>query len=159
MRAEPAIAPGARRWIPARAGALVFALALLAGAVRGQGLEADGFKLPQYYDPPFETQMKSLLEGAKARPQPGGLVLISEAKLQTFQTNGAREMTVEAPLCMFDSGTRTVNSSGPVLVRSADGKLYLEGKGFLWQQTNTHLIISNQSRTLIRGALTNSFIR
>src|ERR1043166_8231290 len=39
-----------------------------------------GFRVPQYYEPPHETQMKSLLEGAEAEPQPGGLIHITNLK-------------------------------------------------------------------------------
>lgn len=109
------------------------------------------FSVPEYYDPPHETQLKTLLQGAEAEPASEGRILISEAKLQTFAQNGQPQMLVEAPHCVFDSVRRAVSSPGPLRVRSADGKLNLEGEGFLWQQTNSNLIISNRVRTIIRN--------
>lgn len=117
-----------------------------------------GFQAPlEYFDPPHELQMKSFLEGAEAEPGPDGVILIRNARLQTFHEDGSKEMTVRAPHCIFDSRQRTVSSAGPLEVQTSDDKLSLEGVGFFWQQTNSDLIISNQVRTTIRGTLTNTF--
>ena len=115
------------------------------------------FSVPQYFDPPHETQMKSLLEGAEAEPGNNGLVTIRKAKVQTFNEAGVRQMTVRAPQCVFDSKTQTVSSAGRFEMETSDSKLTLEGEGFSFQQTNSNLIISNQVRTLVRGTLTNTF--
>lgn len=116
------------------------------------------FRAPlEYFDPPHELQMKSFLEGAEAEPQSDGLILIRDAKLQTFHEDGSREMTVTTPQCMFDSKSQTVCSAGPLQVQSSDDKLLLEGEGFFWQPTNSDLIISNRVHTTVRGPLTNSF--
>jgi hypothetical protein len=160
MQAEIAIRRAMLVFIIGVAGTLALGLVMLTGVAFGQVMEAEGFKLPEFYDPPHETQMKWLLEGAKARPLAEGQILIDSAKYQTFSTNGDLEMTAEAPQCVLrplNSGQKTVSSAGPLQVRTADGKLYLEGKGFLLQ-TNSVLIISNNSRTVIRGAMTNLFI-
>jgi len=108
------------------------------------------FSVPEYYDPPHETQIKSLLQGAEAEPESGGLVRIRELRLQTFHLNGEFDMLVQAPGCVFDSVGRTASSPGRLQVRTADGSFYLEGEGFLWQQTNVNLIISNQVRTVLQ---------
>jgi hypothetical protein len=65
--------------------------------------------------------------------------------------NGQPEMLVESPQCVFDSMRREVASDGPLHVQSADGKMNLDGRGFLWQQTNSFLMISNRVRTIIRN--------
>jgi hypothetical protein len=117
------------------------------------------FRAPlEYFDPPHELQMKSFLEGAEAEPQSGGLILIRDAKLQTFREDGTREMTVITPQCFFDSEQHTVSSAGPIQVQTADNKLLLKGdEGFLWRQGNSDLLISNRVDTIVRGSLTNSF--
>jgi hypothetical protein len=116
------------------------------------------FRAPlEYFPPPHELQIKSFLEGAEAEPQPDGLILIRDAKLQTFQEDGTREMTVITPSCVFDTKQQTVNSAGPLQLQTSDDKLLLEGEGFLWRQTNSDLIISNRVHTTVRGPLTNSF--
>ena len=146
-----------------------FFVCVLALAVAGSVLNAQpdkmaarsvvkGFTVPEYFDPPHETQIKSLLEGAEARPEPGGLIFITDLKMQTFNEQGERQMVVNAPECIYDSSQRTVGSSGKLQVQMADEKLLLAGEGFLWQQTNSNLIISNRVSTIIRGPLNNSFV-
>ena len=131
---------------------------LIASAQRPPSNTIKNFRAPlEYFDPPHELQMKSFLEGAEAEPQSDGLILIRDAKLQTFHENGSNEMTVITPLCTFDSKSQTVSSAGPLQVQSSDDKLLLEGEGFFWQATNSDLIISNRVRTTVRGPLTNSF--
>lgn len=116
------------------------------------------FTVPEYFDPPHETQLKSLLQGAEAEPLSNGLIFIRQLKLQTFDEKGAGQMVVHAPRCVFDTTRRTVSSAGPLEVESDDGKLHLQGQGFLWCQTNLDLIISNTVHTTIRGGMTNSFL-
>ena len=131
---------------------------MLAGAQNPTSSTVRGFQAPlDYFDPPHELQVRSFLEGTEAEPGPDGVILIQNAKLQTFHEDGSREMIVRAPHCVFDSRQRTVSDAGPLQVQTSDNKLLLEGVGFFWQQTNSDLIISNQVRTTIRGALTNTF--
>ncbi len=145
---------GAVQLFPGVRMVLVSGLLLVAGLAHGQRvLEGKGFKFAEYFDPPHETQMKSLLEGAKAQPQPGGRILIAGVKRQTFRENGEPEMAVEAPECVYDSGQRSVSSPGPLRLRTADGKFYLEGEGFLWQHTNSSLFVSNRVHTIVRQDL------
>src|SRR3954467_8415298 len=88
-----------------------------------------GFRVPQFFESPHETKMKSLLEGAEAEPQPGGLIRIANFRLQTFNEQGENTMTVRSPHCIFDSTKQTVSSDGPLEVRTTDGKLLVEGEG------------------------------
>ena len=100
--------------------------------------------------PPFETQVKSLLKGSEAEPH-GGLIFIRDAQLLTFNDAGGLDMTVTAPKCVFDTAQKSVSSSGHLEVQSGDGAFYMSGEGFLWQQTNNVLIISNNMQTIIRS--------
>ena len=112
-----------------------------------------GFKFTEYFDPPHETQLKSLLECSRAQRQPDGRYLITDAKYRTFRVTGEGEMTVEAPQCIYDQGQRSISSSGPLHVQTADGKFSIEGEGFLWQQTNSTLLVSNRVHTIIHPEL------
>ena len=103
------------------------------------------------HDAPYETQIKSLLEGAEAEPQPGGLILIRGLKWQTFATNGEVQMIVRSPQCVFDTKLRCVRSDGHLEAQSGDGRFYFEGQGFLLQLTNQNLIISNRVINVIRN--------
>ena len=132
------------------------ALALVLFPVLGRAqpvVSVQGFKVPEYYDPPHETQMKSMLEGARAERQPDGRYMVTEAKWRTFRVTGEGELTVEAPQCFYDQGQRTVSSSGPLRVQTADGKFSIEGEGFRYGQTNSTLLVSNRVHTLLHPEL------
>lgn len=107
------------------------------------------------HSPPNEAQVKTLLEGAKAQPR-SGRYWITDARLRTFRTNGALEMLAEAPQCVYDAAQKTVSSAGPLQIQSADRRFLLEGEGFLLQQTNSNLIISNRVHTVVRNAPENA---
>jgi lipopolysaccharide export system protein LptA len=145
---------GAGRLFPGVFLVLALGVLLSAGPARGQRvLEGKGFKFAEYFDPPHETQMKSLLEGAKGQPLPEGRIQITGAKRQSFRENGEPEMTVEAPECVFDQGQKSVSSSGPFHLRTGDGKLYLEGEGFLWLLADSSLFVSNRVHTIVQQDL------
>jgi hypothetical protein len=110
------------------------------------------FYFPEFYPPPNQNQVRYQLRSAEAEPQPGGLVQLKDAKLEAFQENGVRTMTIFAADCRFDTVKRTASSAGPLRLESGDGQLRIEGTGFLWQQTNSVLIISNQQRTTFTPA-------
>src|SRR6266568_229159 len=136
------------------AGMIAAVLALCPGLLSAQRVgELKGFKVGDPHDPPHQSQMRWLLEGATAQPQPGGRALLTDAKLQTFRETGEGQMVVETPQCFYDSGRQTVSSPGPLRVQTADGKFSIEGTGFLWQQTDASLIISNDVHTTVQAAL------
>ena len=62
-------------------------------------------------------------------------------------------MTVEAPQCVYDPGQRSISSSGPLHMKTVDGKFSIDGEGFLWQQTNSTLLVSNRVHTIIHPEL------
>ncbi len=121
-----------------------------------------GFKAPlKYFDPPYQLQVQSMLEGSEA-VMANGTIVITNARLQTFHENGTKEMIMNAPQCVYDHSKNIVSSDGPLQVQTWDYKnkraLHLQGtNGFYWQQTNSLLIVSNQQSTTISGPLTNSF--
>jgi len=136
-------------------GAASFALwtGLSARAQQAAHAELKDFKAAlESFPPPNETQPKTLLEGTTAVPLTNGWFLLTGVKLQMFNTNGSLEIVAQSPQCYFDSVTRLVTSSNHLQIRRADGSFILEGDGFLLQQTNFNLIISNHVHTFIRYA-------
>lgn len=110
------------------------------------------FQWPDYYtNAPYQQQLRWLLKGAEGRPQAGGEILVQRMSLEKFQETGARELLVEAPECRFNSAQREVHSASALKMQLQEGRFTLEGEGFLWQHTNTLLVISNRVRTEIRG--------
>jgi len=112
---------------------------------------ATDFTSVEYYTAPNQMRMKSRLSGAEAQPMEGGLLLIKQLKLEMFATNGQPQVVVNAPECVYDSANGTANSSGKLLLQNGDGKIRIEGEGFLWRQTDEFLTISNSVRTTIES--------
>jgi lipopolysaccharide export system protein LptA len=130
-------------------------LLLSAAQARAQNVgEGRGFKFAEYYDPPHATQMKTLVEGDKAQPLNGGKTLsVTKAKVQTFRETGERDLTLEAPECVYERDEKSIHSPGHISVLAAEGKFAIAGDGFLWQQTNSLLLISNHVQTIVHPDL------
>lgn len=109
------------------------------------------FSLPEYYDAPHETRMKSLLQGEEAVPEAEGKILIKKLKLETFREDGGGEFVMQADDCLYDTSRRTAESPGPLVMKTADGRFSTEGEGFLWRESDSVLIISNRVHTVIRA--------
>jgi lipopolysaccharide export system protein LptA len=141
---------------PLAAGLATLLFAIPHSLAFGQTVLGKNFKVAEFYEAPHQSQMKFVLEGAKAQQRGKGEVLFTEPKWQTFRISGEREFLMEAPECLYDSIKRTINSAGRLRVSTADGKFALEGEGFLWRQTNSSLIISNRVHTVLRPDLFSS---
>jgi hypothetical protein len=153
--------PVTRRWSLATA-VLLAGAAMLAGCKKSgdstveirPSPDAPGhtrnFSSVKYFDEaPFQQQMKSRLSGADAQPLPGGLLVIKQPKLETFNTNGSPQAIVEVTECVYDIKNGTANSAGHLRLQSGDGKIRTEGDGFLWRQDDSFLRISNHVHTVI----------
>ena len=116
---------------------------------------ASDFTSVEYFEPPHQQQMKSRMSGAEAQPQPGGLLVIKQLKLETFDMDGKPESVAEAPDCVYDTMNGMANSPGHLQMRSGDGKFRIEGDGFLWRRNNQSLTISNRVQTVIETAPSN----
>ena len=133
------------------AGAILF-FAVPDGRPQPNGIQhASDFMSVEYFEPPHQQQMKSRMSGAEAQPQAGGLLVIKQLKLETFDINGNREMIVSAPECVYDTFNRVASSPGHLQLQTGDGKIRMEGVGFLWRQSDSFLTISNDQRTTIKS--------
>jgi hypothetical protein len=136
---------------------LLFAIALGVGAQQNGLQQANNFASTEYYGPTNQQQIKSILSGSEALPQPGGLLLIKQLKLEMFSPAGRLEWVVNAPECVYDTFKGVANSPGHLEVRSGDGKFRTEGDGFLWRQSEQKLTISNNVCSMIEnGAILNT---
>ncbi len=137
-----------------------FYLALGAAFFAGAGLgghaqqtpvgHAKDFTSESYFDSPHEQQVKMKLSGAEALPLPGGWQDVRQLRVETFNVDGKPEMVVRAPQCYYLLfGDSVAKSSGHIEFQSGDGKIRVEGEGFLWRQNDSFLTISNRVRTLI----------
>jgi len=136
------------------AGGAVLLLAITDGPAQQNNVQhASDFTSVEYFEPPNQQQMKSRLSGAEAQPQAGGLLLIKQLKLETFNADGTPEMIVNAPECVYDTFNRVANSPGHLQLQAGDGRFHVEGDGFLWRQNDSFLTISNHVHTVIQSAM------
>jgi hypothetical protein len=130
---------------------LFMASGFVAAGVRAQQNtvgQANNFSSVEYFEPPHQTMMKSRLSGAEARPLAGGLLAITQLKLETFDSNGVPGIIVRAPRCVYDTLHGVASSPGHLFLETADGGSHVEGDGFLWLQTNQNLYISNNVQSV-----------
>ncbi len=147
---------------PSLAAGLLFAGALLLAGCGKSGdtnekapppdadSHAGGFSSLEYFKQPNQTQVRSRLTGTEAQPLADGLVLLKQPKLEMFFTNGSLQAVVEAPECVYDTQSNTVNSASHLRMRSGDGKYRTEGDGFLWRQNDSFLTISNHVHSVFQ---------
>jgi hypothetical protein len=133
------------------AAAILFAAVSSERAQQNATGHASDFASVEYFDPPNQKQMKSRLSGASAQPEAGGLLAIKQLKLEIFNTDGSVKIIARAPQCVYDMQNGVANSPGRLQLQSGDGKLRVEGDGFLWRQSDSLLTISNNVRTEIES--------
>src|SRR6185436_20103150 len=130
---------------------------VLAGLIFGWGARSapapQNVKVGKGFTFPYRegSQTKAVFTGLDAKPLPGGQILVSQFAMKTFRDGDAKQidLIVEAPECIFDRATFVAASSGRIKVYTANTNLFIEGKGFLYQQTNGILIISKDVNTII----------
>lgn len=131
---------------------LVTASLAMAFVVRAQQTatgHANDFTSVEYYEAPNQQQVKTRLSGAEAVPQTGGLLVIKQLKLETFAPDGKSQLVIEAPDCVYDTMKNVASSPGEVYLQTGDGKIRVQGEGFLWQQTDQLLTISNRVHSVL----------
>jgi len=111
-------------------------------------LFSDDFTTSEYYT--NKAQVKMRLSGKRAQPSGPGRYLIKQLRLETFYEDGQPQITIEAPECVYDFSGRTASSPGPLKILLGDDRARITGEGFLWQQAQSSLIISNQVHTRLR---------
>ncbi|MDB6064524.1 MAG: LPS-assembly protein LptD [Pedosphaera sp.] len=96
--------------------------------------------------------MQMELSGSEAQPLAGSKVLLKQMKIRTFpETGGDAQMIAEAPECIYDLKKQQADSAGPLQVHTGDGRFRIEGNGFVWQQSDSSLVISNQVHSVIKA--------
>src|SRR5215831_6718533 len=90
--------------------AALFVYSLSSAPLSSQPIEGSNFKAaPDFFDPPNEKQMRSLIQGVRWRHE-GSQTAVYDVKVQRFQTNGAVELIIEAPECFYDDTKKAVDS-------------------------------------------------
>jgi len=110
--------------------------------------QAKDFTSSTYFEPPHEQQVKMKLSGAEAVPLAGFMWDVKQLHIETFDESGKLEMVVRAPQCSYALGG-VASSPGRLELQAGDGKFRVSGVGFLWRQTESLLIISNDVHSVV----------
>jgi hypothetical protein len=135
-------------------GIVAVLLTAIAQVRSGQGVQKR-IKFPEYDR--ATGKIKSLLTGDRATPQKNGYILVEKARLETYVYDGTTkniDLIIKAPKCLFNFRTRVASSAGNMKVSRADGQAAIEGRGFVWDQQSTVLVISNDVRTVMQNGFT-----
>ena len=108
-----------------------------------------------YYDPPNEQQVKVRLSGDEMTPLPGALFDVKKLTIERYDLGGKLEAVVRAPECVYAQLDGIASSPGHLEVELAGGKIHIEGDGFMWQQKDQFLVISNHVHTIIKTGVWN----
>ena len=132
-------------------GIVAVLLTAVAQVRSGQGVQRR-IKFPEFDR--ATGKIKSLLTGERATPQQNGYILVEKARLETYMYDGATkniDLIIEAPRCLFNFQTRLASSVGRMRVSRADGQAAIEGRGFVWDQKSSTLVISNDVQTVMKN--------
>jgi len=142
---------GAKKLVAA---AVLLSFLLLAAAARAQLLPAgSGTNLSSvmYYEPPNEQHVEMRLSGSEMSPLPGvALYNVKKLKIERFGLDGRLVAVAQSPDCVYAPLDGVASSPGHLDLLLGEGKIHLQGEGFLWQQNEQSLVVSNQVRTVIK---------
>jgi hypothetical protein len=132
----------------------VFFLAVVTG-IQAQPTtlgHATDFTSNEYFEPPNDQKVKMILSGASASPLPVGKLDITDLKIVTFDLSGKTNAVIRAPECVYSpyDGVGVASSAGHLELQTGDGKMRTTGDGFLWQQSDQSLTISNNVHTVVQ---------
>jgi hypothetical protein len=138
------------------AGLLLLPAVLLVAAEAKIGA-GKNFMFPDYYPASNGVRrLKSVVAGEEARFVSNSVIALKNPKLTNFTPETKVEWTATTGECTVNIGTREVNGSTNLVFQTADERLFLSGEGFLWQQSRSLLILSNNVFTWIdKTVLTN----
>lgn len=108
-----------------------------------------------YFDPPNEQRVKVRLMGDEMTPLPGALLDVKKLTIERYDLGGKLEAVVRAPECVYAQLDGVASSPGHLEAEFAGGKVHIEGDGFLWQQKDQILVISNHVHTIIKTGFWN----
>jgi lipopolysaccharide export system protein LptA len=121
------------------------------------------FTFPDYYPSTNGVvRLRSVITGKEYRFLSNNtFIALTEPRIESFREDGVTlEWTAIAREATVDINTREVHGPGKMYFRTADDGFFQTGVGFLWQQSNSVVILSNKTFTWIdTRKLTNSSAR
>lgn len=119
--------------------------ALFAQAVNPKVTLTGGWRVPITE----ENRTVAVVSGQEARPTLDQL-RVTKFRLETFRYDPDQktDLVMESPSAAFD--TKGATSDQAITLRSADGRLAVSGRGWLWSRATGLLVISNQVHTTMK---------
>jgi len=110
------------------------------------------FKFPDYYPASNGVRrLKTLVTGSEAQfvTNDNSVIVLKNPRLESYAPDGKVEWTATSPECTVNIRTKEVRGDTNLIFQTADEHFQQTGVGFLWQQTNSVLVIFDQSHTRI----------
>ena len=105
-----------------------------------------------YFDPPNEQKVRVRLTGAEMSPLPEQTFDVKKLRIEYFYLDGRVQAVVESPQCNYAPfDTNTVSSAEHLTLKLNEGKIDVQGDGFLWRQKDQLLVISNHLVTTFKA--------
>ncbi|MGV3772262.1 MAG: LptA/OstA family protein, partial [Verrucomicrobiales bacterium] len=132
---------------------------LLVGMVGSVSLELAGQiniggRVKDFVAPARDSQgRKSVLKGADARHLGNRIYQVIKPSVVVRHPDDTIEMVIDATDCLFNQNNQTAYSSNSLSVKTGDDKFGITGKGWRWNPSASHLIISNEVVALVRKSV------
>ncbi len=124
-----------------------FAQPAISGKISG------GFQAPAARD---NEGRRHVLKGSDAKPLPNKIFEITAPRVTSFRADNTLDMVIEAPICRYDSVSNVASSDSDLSFKTTDGRFSIQGVGWLWDPSQSHLTISNKVVALVlKSALNN----
>jgi len=115
--------------------------------------QASGFSAVEYYP---DSQQIRVRTSAAEGTQVGDQYVVTDFKLEWFAPDGKLVWVATAPHCLIDQITELASSPGHLTLQSGDGKMRVDGDGFLWRQKESSLNLSNHLVQVTYATLANT---
>ncbi|HEX4350662.1 MAG TPA: hypothetical protein VH251_09745 [Verrucomicrobiae bacterium] len=130
------------------AGAQAQLLPVNSGSTMGSGTN---LSTVMYFEPPNDQHIEMRMSGSEMSPLPGvALYDVKNLKIEKYQLDGKLEAVAKTPECTYAPLDGLASSAGHLDLLLGDGKIHLQGEGFLWQRDDQLLIVSNHVQTVIK---------
>lgn len=104
-----------------------------------------GFEVPEYDE---EGRLKTRIQGAEALLLTNGTIQVKDVRLE-FYREGQLDVTMTAPLCLYDRRTNRAFSDSPVRIESAVATI--TGVGFRWSSAEANAVIEDQATVVLKN--------
>ena len=98
---------------------------------------------------PDDKGGKTVIRGKSGRLLENGLYDLGNVVVETYRGE-EKDMIVAVTQCFFDSAQQIAYSTEELTVRAANERFSINGKGFLWKGSGSHLVISNSVHTVLK---------